>query len=93
MFVHLAIHHPKPEHAAELLASMRRVDEAAKGAPGLIQMGAWRDQHSDRLVGLALWESAEAFQASADRIFQAVAHDPFDQWWQHPPDVFHLTQP
>ena len=25
MFVHLAIHHPKPEHADELLASMRRL--------------------------------------------------------------------
>jgi heme-degrading monooxygenase HmoA len=93
MFVHLAIHHPKPEHADDLLASMHRVDEAAQGAPGLIQIGAWRDQRSDRLVGLALWESAEAFQASVERIFQAVADDPFDQWLQQPPDVFHLTQP
>ncbi|MGD0704713.1 MAG: antibiotic biosynthesis monooxygenase [Trebonia sp.] len=92
MFIHLAIHHPKPEHAGDLLASMHRVDEAAQGAPGLIQIGAWRDQSSDRLVGLALWESAEAFEASAERIFAAVADDPFDQWLQQPPDVFHLTQ-
>jgi heme-degrading monooxygenase HmoA len=93
MFIHLAIHHPKPEHTDDLLASMRRVDEAAQGAPGLIQIGAWRDQRSDRLVGLALWESAEAFHASVERIFQAVADDPFDQWLEQPPDVFHLTQP
>ena len=93
MFVHLAVHHPKPEHADELLASMHRVDKAAEGAPGLIQIGAWRDERSDRLVGLALWESTEAFQASVERIFQAVADDPFDQWLQAPPDVFHLTQP
>jgi heme-degrading monooxygenase HmoA len=93
MFVHLAIHHPKPEHADELLASMHRVEVAAQGAPGLIQIGAWRDQRSDRLVGLAVWESAEAFQASAGQIFQAVADDPFDQWCERPPDVFHLTQP
>jgi heme-degrading monooxygenase HmoA len=92
MFIHLAIHHPKPEHAGDLLASMHRVDEAAQGAPGLIQIGAWRDQSSDRLVGLALWASAEAFEASAERIFAAVADDPFDQWLQQPPDVFHLTQ-
>jgi quinol monooxygenase YgiN len=93
MFVHLAIHHPKPEHAEDLLASMRRVDNAAQGAPGLIQIGAWRDQHSDRLVGLALWESAEAFEASAGRIFQVVADDPFDEWLQRSPDVLYLTQP
>jgi heme-degrading monooxygenase HmoA len=92
MFAHLAIHHPKPEHASELLASMHRVDKAAQGAPGLIQIGAWRDQRSGRLVGLALWESAEAFQASAGQIFQAVADDPFDQWCERPLDVFHLTQ-
>jgi heme-degrading monooxygenase HmoA len=92
MFVHLAIHHPKPEHAGDLLASMHRVDEAAQGAPGLIQIAAWRDQRSDRLIGLALWESAEAFEASAERIFEAVADDPFDQWLELPPDVFHLTR-
>ena len=92
MFVHLAIHHPKPEHVDDLLASMRRVDQEAQGSPGLIQIGAWRDQGSGRLVGLALWESAEAFEASAERIFRAVADDPFDQWLQQPPDVFHLSQ-
>ena len=93
MFIHLAIHQPKPEHVDDLLASMHRVDQAAQGAPGLVQIGAWRDQGSDRLVGLALWESAEAFQASVGRIFQAVADDPFDQWLQQPPDIFHLSQP
>jgi hypothetical protein len=93
MFVHLAIHHPKPEHMDDLLASMHRVDKAAAGAPGLIQIGAWRDQGSDRLVGLALWESEDAFQAAAPRIFATVADDPFDEWSAQPPEILHLTQP
>jgi heme-degrading monooxygenase HmoA len=93
MFVHLAIHHPKPAYSDDLLASMHRVGAAAQGTPGLIQIGAWRDQRSDRLIGLALWESQEAFQASADRIFEVVENDPFDQWCEQPPDVFHLTKP
>jgi heme-degrading monooxygenase HmoA len=93
MFVHLVVHHPKPEYFDDLLASMHRVDAAAQGAPGLIQIGAWRDQRSDGLIGLALWESQEAFQASAGRIFEAVEDDPFDEWEQQPPDVFQLTQP
>lgn len=91
MFVHLAIQYPKPEYADELLAAMHRVDKAAQGAVGLIQMGAWRDGRSQRLVGLALWESAEAFEAAAEQIFQVVADDPFDQWCERPPDVFHLS--
>jgi heme-degrading monooxygenase HmoA len=93
MFIHLAVHYPKPEYAGELLASMRRVDKAAQGSPGLVQIAAWRDELSGRLVGLAMWESAEAYQASAERIFQVVADEPFDLWFERPPDVFHLTQP
>lgn len=92
MFVHLAIHHPKPEHVDDLLASMHRVDDAAQGAAGLVQIGAWRDESGDRLVGLALWESREAFEASAGRIFQTVADDPFGEWCQRPPEVFHLAE-
>jgi heme-degrading monooxygenase HmoA len=93
MFIHMAVHYPKPEYAGEVLASMHRVDQAAQGSPGLIEIGAWRDEGSGRLIGLARWESAEAFQASVERIFSAVADDPFDLWFQRPPDVFHLTQP
>ena len=93
MFVHLAIHHPKPEYVADVLASMHRVDKAAQGAPGLIAIGAWRDQNSGRLVGLAQWESEQAFQAAAPRIFEAVADDPFDEWWVRPPEILLLTQP
>lgn len=93
MFIHLAVHHPRPEYAADLLASMGRVDQTAQGSPGLIQIGAWQDQRSGRVVGIAVWESQEDFAASVERIFRAVADDPFDQWLEQPPDVFHLTQP
>jgi quinol monooxygenase YgiN len=92
MFVHLAIHHPKPEHTDDLLASMHRVDDAARNAEGLIQIGAWRDARSGRLVGLALWESHEAFEAAAPHIFATVADDPIMEWSQRPPDSLHLSQ-
>jgi heme-degrading monooxygenase HmoA len=91
MFVHLAIHHPKPEYTDEVLASMQRVDAAAHGRPGLVQMGAWRDGRSDRLVGLAIWTDRASFEAAHDEIFAVVADDPFDKWVTQPPDVFHLS--
>jgi len=91
MFIHLAIHHPKPEHEADLLDSMHRLDRAAEGAPGLIRMGAWRDARSGRLVGLAMWESREAWEAAAPGIFATVDGDQIAQWCERPPDSLHLT--
>lgn len=90
MVIHLAVHFPKPEHADDLLASMKRLDAASTGAPGLVQMNAWRDAGSDRLVGLAIWESREAWEAEAPLIFETVANDPLTEWWTQPPDSFHL---
>jgi hypothetical protein len=89
-FAHVAIHHPKPEHADDLLASMKRLDAAGKGTEGLVQIGAWRDERSGRLVGLALWESRVAFEAAAPTLFAAVADDPFDVWSERPPETLHL---
>ena len=93
MFIHLAVHHPRPGHEADLLSSMARVADAAKDAPGLIRMDAWRDQLSGRLVGLALWADQESFAHSADRIFETVANDPFHEWCERSPEVFHLIEP
>ena len=91
MFIHMAIHFPKPDCADKLLDSMHRVDAAAQGRPGLVQIGAWRDARTDRLIGLAVWESRAAYEASRDEIFAAVENDPLDEWWTGPPDVFHLS--
>lgn len=80
MITHLAIHHPKPEYKEDVLASMRRVDAAAAGKPGLIRVNGWREIEGDRLVGIAMWESMESFRAAADDIFAVVKDDPFDLW-------------
>jgi heme-degrading monooxygenase HmoA len=84
MITHLVIHHPHPEHRADLLASMRRVDAAAEGKPGLVTIRAWSEIEGDRLLGIAVWESMEAFQAAAPSIFAVVADDPFDVWCAAP---------
>ena len=84
MFTHIAIHTPKPEHRDDVLASMQRAGAASDGAKGLLQMGPWREIDGDRLVGLAIWESREAFLAAAPGIFAAVADDPFDEWHAEP---------
>jgi quinol monooxygenase YgiN len=84
MFTHIAIHTPKPEHRDDVIASMQRAGAASDGAEGLLQMGSWQEIDGGRLVGLAIWESREAFLAAAPDIFAAVGDDPFDEWEAEP---------
>ena len=92
MFTHIAIHTPKPEHRDDVIASMHRVGAASNGAEGLLQMGPWQVVDGGRLVGLAIWESREAFLAAAPGIFAAVSDDPFDEWEAEPPVSLHLEE-
>ena len=92
MFTNIAIHTPKPEHRGDVIASMQRVGAASDGAEGLLQMGPWQEIDGGRLVGLAIWESREAFHAAAPGIFAAVGDDPFDEWQAEPTVSLHLEE-
>ena len=93
MFTHLAIHRPKPEYQDDLLASMKRVGAAAAGATGLIRINAWKELNGERLVGISMWESKEAFEAVADKIFEVVQDDPCDVWEDEPIQSMFLEYP
>ena len=80
MLVHLSIHTPRPEHEADLIASMHRFAAAAEGAPGLVDVRVLRDRRSGRLVGLARWEDEASWRAGVEVMRAAVADDPFDDW-------------
>jgi heme-degrading monooxygenase HmoA len=90
VITHLAIHRPKPEYREELLASMRRVDAAAAGKPGLIRINGWREIDGERLVGISIWDSMDAFRAAADDIFAVVRNDPFELWESGPVESMFL---
>lgn len=80
MYVSISIHHPKPGKEAALIDSMHRYGAAIQGAPGLISVHTLRDEAQNVLMGLALWESQELWQASVHLARAAVANDPFDEW-------------
>jgi hypothetical protein len=80
MFILMSIHHPKPEHEAALIDSMRRYGNAIKGRAGLRSVHTLRDGVSRRLVGLAVFESKEDFERLAPIARAAVKDDPFDVW-------------
>ena len=70
---------PGPEHRAALVASVRRWGRVARTQPGLLWTGVVDDE-GGRLVGTAVWESAEAARAAAPALRAEVGGDPFAAW-------------
>jgi heme-degrading monooxygenase HmoA len=90
MIVHLAIHTPRPERVDDLIASMHRFAAGGAGQPGLQEVHTMRDVRSGKLVGLAIWESRDAFDAGVEAMRAAVEDDPFLDWEEGLPDVYLL---
>jgi hypothetical protein len=90
MFVHLAIHRPKPGKEQPLIQSMHRFGNAMLREPGLQQVHTLMDQKSGALIGLAIWDSREHWEAARPKMQAAVKDDPFHDWEDNPPEVFHL---
>ena len=90
MFVAIAIHHAAPEHVEDFLAFMGRVVEAVGRPPGLIDFDSYRDQQSNRLIGLSRWESEQAFR-DALPLIGSLAHERREEWSARPDDVLMLS--
>lgn len=92
MFHHLSVHRPRPEAREALLASMHRYGAALAGAPGLVSVHTLEDAEQGVLVGVAIWDSREAWEASVHLARSAVADDPFEEWEAAPAQGFRLTE-
>jgi heme-degrading monooxygenase HmoA len=90
MFIHLAVHHPFQNKTDPLIDSMSRFAKSMEGQPGLQQVFVLRDPNTGALVGLALWNSKEEWEAARPAMIEAVRDDPFDEWEPQSPDVFQL---
>ena len=91
MFVHIAIHRPVAGREQDLIDSMHRFADADGDAiPGLREVHTLRDRESGALVGLAIWDSDEAFAAGVSRMRAAVEGDDFLAWEDGLPEVYRL---
>jgi len=88
MIVHLAIHTPKPEGVEPLIGSMQLFAAAGSKQPGLQEVHTMRDAESGKLLGLAIWESKEAFERGVLAMRAAVEDDPFLDWEEGLPEVY-----
>jgi hypothetical protein len=92
MFVHLAIHRPRPGKAEELIGSMHRLDEALKGQPGLREVHTLREEHGTVLVGLSIWDSRESWLEARPVMMDAAQDDDPDVLEVAIPEVYHLEE-
>jgi heme-degrading monooxygenase HmoA len=75
----MSIHAPHPHAVDALVDSMHRYGAALATQPGLVKTGVFKTADG-RLVGLAVWESEDAWRAGRSAGGAAVKDDPFDEW-------------
>ncbi|MFX0047585.1 MAG: hypothetical protein ACFE8G_05375 [Candidatus Hermodarchaeota archaeon] len=88
----MSIHYPKPNKEQLLIESMHRFGKAMEGKKGLVIAHTTKDEDSNRLIGLAIWDSKENWLAARQAMIEAVKDDPFEDWELKPPEVFHLNK-
>ncbi|GLZ49385.1 hypothetical protein Acsp06_55700 [Actinomycetospora sp. NBRC 106375] len=86
------VHHPKPEHRADMLAAMAVIRETSTRIAGLDEIGAFEEPDGSRIVALSVWASAEAMRAGMGELFATVGDLPMGQWETRPAESATLTQ-
>lgn len=87
-FTFIAIHRPKPEHRDDVLRSMQRVGDVLSGSPGLVQIGLWTEEDGNRVIGISVWESRDAFERALQtvgRFSVAGSQDRSREEWEEQP--------
>lgn len=92
MLYHIAIHTPRPEHTQDVIDSMHRFGAAARTQPGLREVHTLQDRRDGTLVGLAIWDSADALSAARPAMAAATVGDDFQAWETEPIQVFLLEE-
>jgi len=75
-----------------VIDSMHRFGDAARSQDGLVEVHTFRDQRSATLVGLAVWESADALAAAGPALGAATEGDDFELWDAEPIRSFLLEE-
>lgn len=89
MFIFYSIHFPHPEKEELLVQSMHEFGELMKKQPGIIFQAPYpfKDPEKGTLMGVAIWESEEAFQAALPVLQNARQNNPSHDWEMRPPEV------
>lgn len=88
MYIHIGMHPARDEAIKPtMIAAMTEFARAAAAQPGNIQAYTIKDQRSDRLAGITIWESQADFEAALPALRESIDGVPFDEWQSGPTDV------
>jgi hypothetical protein len=90
-YVFMVIHRPKPEHRDDLVRGMVERAELMAGRPGFLEAGPWEVEDNGRIVGIARFESKEAFLAAVAPGFGGPTSD-VHEWETRPRVLLHLER-
>jgi hypothetical protein len=91
VFVNISVHRIRDGKEQLMLDSVRRYSEAARAAGGLQHVYALRDERSEALLGLAIWDSKDAYEAAGPALMRAVEGDDLDDWHVEPWTSYHCV--
>jgi hypothetical protein len=91
MFVTIAVHHPHPDHREDFVAFMERVIDQTNGADGLLEFTSWMEFGGDRLIGMARWDSPQAFHAALPTI-TGLSGERRPEWTVAPDELLTLDE-
>jgi len=92
MFTQVVVHRPRPEFRGATLAYLQQATLLARSVAGVVQAVAWTEGDGERLVLTMTWESAAAFAAGEDALFDLFEGVPFEEWMLEPLDVLLLDE-
>ena len=72
MYVVMGVHHPKPGMEKALLEVQDRFGKAQQGHRGLISAFIWKDEKSEVIIGITLWDTKADYDAARPDMDKAL---------------------
>jgi len=92
MFVHMTLHYPLRGKEERIVDAMKRYAAVMDGKPGGREAHLFRDTGTGKIIGLYLWDTREQWETVLPEMENAIKDDPFHEWEDMPPKVYHLEE-
>jgi len=73
MYMVMGVHHPKPGMENSLLEVQERFGKAQQGNKGLISAFIWKDEKSEVIIGITLWDTKADYDAARPDMDKALS--------------------
>ena len=77
MYVVMGVHHPKPGMEKALLEVQDKFGKAQQGHRGLISAFIWKDEKSEVIIGITLWDTKADYDAARPDMDKALGNADF----------------